>query len=1322
MRVKEITTKFKNFIMTPPKQHVFIIFFSFVLFSACGSVLAQETWREKARERWKQRIENKQQKTGRVGKCGDGLCDVGGGEYARNCPNDCSDQEVYDYFEGKCIEDGWNKIAVHVNGVERKILWQGPKVWQNGAIITLHGGGGTYANFCSNIPGIGKPMEDFGPLAVAEGFAVFSLDSDLGLRTDKDAPTCGKRFDFSAKNNYENVDLAFVKKVITEIIPQIRPGNSASDIFITGISTGGFMTILAATHFDDLITAFAPVAAGDPYGVYLDCSQNPAKRENTPGTVYDLETHKLIAKAGGCDAENYSNELEWPSTNRIAKPPFKQFHHQGDALVDISCQKKIQQQLVDHGYKDDGDFVIKDSVEKKLWKHFWLKRYNRPLLEFFKKQKKSFSVSPSSSNGGPGDYNFSLQHDGLKRTYTVHVPPSYDPNKKNPIVMYIHGGGGNKESAYLDKLDHASDKHGFILAIPEATGIIKRGKLKGSWNGGRWETGECCGNADDVGFISAMIDQLKNDFNVAENKIYATGISNGGLMTNRLGCELSNKIAAITTVAPAAMMSQCNPGRPVPFMDIHGTGDTCNDYNTGEATFPFCASMDYSRMPSHEIVKNWKEINHCKDSFVQGYHKGAASCIVYNECDGRAEVEFCTVEGMGHAWPSGSQYLPARMVGPVSYDISMDQIWGFFERHPMPPEPSLAKGAPGAGDYDFSIQHEGLTRAYKLHVPPSYDKNKKIPLVIAFHGGGGKADLVDKQMGGMNKKSDEEGYIAVYPNGHKCIDVPGRTYCWNAGTIFNLDFIDTDVDDVDFVSAMIDKITQNFSVDTKKIYATGASNGAWMSYAVACRLADKIAAIAPIAGGLVLQDCHPSKPVSIIHFHGTADPGWPYDGGGSCWTDSIRPAISETLSRWRDLNHCPGPSEITYQKGRATCETYACMLDSEITFCTIGGGGHTVPGGYSFPLEQIIPWDDDCALGQSGRGVGEVSKDISALDAMWEFFKDQTLSPAPSSAKGALGAGDYDFSLIHDGLKRIYKVHVPSSYTQGTPTPVILAFHGGGGNAEKAVEYYDLNTKSDREGFIVVYPEGYGIQTKGGIFGSWNAGTCCNPALKDNIDDVGFVKKMIEKLENDFNVDETRIFATGMSNGAMMSYALACELSDKIAAIAPAGAVGMYHQCHPKRKVPVMHFHGTEDPCARYDGCAGDACKSCMGRYLNKIGFRTKLDTMDSMSVPNLMEEWRKRNACSSETRVTYQHKNATCVTYQGCEEDVTLCSIEGMGHAWPGKTTYGLKACQTNPNGRLCNLWKETVGPLSDDINANDAMWEFFKNHPMSDFSMDIR
>src|SRR3989338_4051124 len=152
----------------------------------------------------------------------------------------------------------------------------------------------------------------------------------------------------------------------------------------------------------------------------------------------------------------------------------------------------------------------------------------------------------TSGDFGTDDYHFSSEQGGITRKYNVHLPPAYNKDVLTPIVIYFHGGGGSSKAAYQDGMDKAADKFVFILVIPAGTGPIPDRLL--TWNAGKWDGGNCCGyainnNIDDVVLISKIIDEAKNKFNVDANRIYATGISNGAMMSYRLACELSNKIA-----------------------------------------------------------------------------------------------------------------------------------------------------------------------------------------------------------------------------------------------------------------------------------------------------------------------------------------------------------------------------------------------------------------------------------------------------------------------------------------------------------------------------------------------------------------------------------------------------------------------------------------------------------------------------------------------------------------------------------------------------------------------------------------------------------
>lgn len=296
-------------------------------------------------------------------------------------------------------------------------------------------------------------------------------------------------------------------------------------------------------------------------------------------------------------------------------------------------------------------------------------------------------------------------------------------------------------------------------------------------------------------------------------------------------------------------------------------------------------------------------------------------------------------------------------------------------------------------------------------------------------------------------------------------------------------------------------------------------------------------------------------------------------------------------------------------------------------------------------------------------------------------------SAAWGKKAGAAGAkpdasGDPRRSITVGGMKREYIVHLPQGYDGRSPLPLVINFHGGGGRAEDQVALTNMNATADKDGFMVVYPEGSGRFQR---FLTFDAGVCCGFARDNKVDDVRFTSAMIDDLESAYRIDANRIYATGHSNGAMMAHRLGCALSDRIAAIAPvSGPLGI-DSCTPDRPVPVLHFHGTADLCAPFNG--GAAKVPGAGEF---------------PSIPGTINGWVKRDGCPSETHETYKKGNVTCTTHGPCTggAEVTLCLVDGGGHAWPGGTSY--------PSKGFCG------GIQTQDISANDAMWEFFKRHPL--------
>jgi poly(3-hydroxybutyrate) depolymerase len=192
-----------------------------------------------------------------------------------------------------------------------------------------------------------------------------------------------------------------------------------------------------------------------------------------------------------------------------------------------------------------------------------------------------------------------------------------------------------------------------------------------------------------------------------------------------------------------------------------------------------------------------------------------------------------------------------------------------------------------------------------------------------------------------------------------------------------------------------------------------------------------------------------------------------------------------------------------------------------------------------------------------------------------------TLVPLAALAEGRV----INVTVRHDGMKRTALVRVPPQVAERRPLPVVLNFHGGGGNAMGQERYARMDAVADREGFIVVYPNGIGVMQDSLL--TWNAGTCCGIAARQESDDVGYVRALLDELARRLPVDSARVYATGLSNGAMMSYRLAAELSDRIAAIAPVAGASAMPRFRAKRMVPILHVHSIDDARALYRGGLG---------------------------------------------------------------------------------------------------------------------------------------
>lgn len=253
--------------------------------------------------------------------------------------------------------------------------------------------------------------------------------------------------------------------------------------------------------------------------------------------------------------------------------------------------------------------------------------------------------------------------------------------------------------------------------------------------------------------------------------------------------------------------------------------------------------------------------------------------------------------------------------------------------------------------------------------------------------------------------------------------------------------------------------------------------------------------------------------------------------------------------------------------------------------------------------------------------------------------------------------------------ERTYLAHRPEQAAPASGYPLVVMLHGGFGSAQQAERSYGWDDLADAEGVLVVYPDG--------LDRTWNAGSCCGRSASGNVDDVGFIGAVVADVANLVRVDASRVYATGMSNGAMMAYRLACETST-FAAIAPVAGDQMV-ACSARAPASLLHIHGTADTSVPLDGSPGDG----VGR-------------VNGPPIEQVVDSWRTTDGCAAFTSITkgvVTTRTATCLDGRG----VTLVLVDGAGHQWPGSGSTGSPGADKP----------------SDAFDATRLIWEFFAAHP---------
>jgi polyhydroxybutyrate depolymerase len=289
-------------------------------------------------------------------------------------------------------------------------------------------------------------------------------------------------------------------------------------------------------------------------------------------------------------------------------------------------------------------------------------------------------------------------------------------------------------------------------------------------------------------------------------------------------------------------------------------------------------------------------------------------------------------------------------------------------------------------------------------------------------------------------------------------------------------------------------------------------------------------------------------------------------------------------------------------------------------------------------------------------------------------------------------SGDYAQEIAFEDQSRAYVLHLPPDYAKHVPLPLVIAFHSIGGNGPMFKRRVELDAQADALGWAVLYPDGTGpVDPR---FYGWNAGTCCGTAKESGVDDVGFVLALLADLARDLDLDRTRVYAVGHSNGGMMAYRLAGAASDRIAAAVSVAGPDMTAAGPSGRPVPVLHIHSVDDPRASWEGG-----ESKVLPVVNKHQvFR---------SVDDTLARWRSHDGCTGDGKVVEERSDgaqrAELVEFGPCADgsDVQLWRLHGVGHGWPGTRSMF--------DGEL---W----GPSTKVIRASDEVYRFLQRFSRPD------
>lgn len=549
-----------------------------------------------------------------------------------------------------------------------------------------------------------------------------------------------------------------------------------------------------------------------------------------------------------------------------------------------------------------------------------------------------------------------LEHAGEQRTYHLTVPAGYDSAHPAPLLIALHPfGSSGRAMEALTGLDRAAEEAGFLVAYPDSLDL--------TWNDGRPEVDDSLllQWTDDLGFVSALLDELTDDYSLDPDRIMLAGFGSGGLLAYRLACEQPEVFSwvAVVSALPWGYLPSLCPAGTAPRNLLIALGSADPSYPAGGRWTGDSTDDDLMRtMSVTETLSFWQERAGCDTEPEQ-----TGRVTHYTDCAEGRSLAFFDEEGVGASWPR----LGAYSLNAFGFDLTRILV------DYMQDDPgwiAQANDAPTLADV--------TPHSYAVYVPPELDLTQPAPAILALHGrpgtGAGMAYLLD-----AHAYAREHSLVMVYPD--------GANNEWNSVRGFS-GFDSSGVDDTDFLVRLVGDLSIDLNLDPNRVFVLGFSNGGFMTQRLACEASDTFAGFAFVGATLfagIPSLCEDTPPVPILYIHGTHDAVVSWNGITQGQTTLYLSAL-DTLAFWIEHNGCRVElgEHTAFSPEDPSASTFAhrftfpdCTPHGDVVFWTIENGGHNLPG-----VEGRIPPEI----------AGRVNLDIRTIEVAWDFFSQQSLA------------------------------------------------------------------------------------------------------------------------------------------------------------------------------------------------------------------------------------------------------------------------------------------------------------------------------------------